>query len=107
MEILLVSTSNNTAVGGSSKLNPPDHSLTLAKSDASPHAHTQALKVNHSTSRLLLLNKNVISQKAQVHVKFSNSDNHELLHHQRYLKSIKESSSMELLALVTFNRGDC
>ncbi|GJT54430.1 hypothetical protein Tco_0989484 [Tanacetum coccineum] len=68
-------------------------SLVLAKCDSLPHAHTQALKVNHSTSRLLLLNKNVIGQKAQVHVKFSNSDNHELLHHQRYLKSNKESSS--------------
>ncbi|GKA30351.1 hypothetical protein Tco_0716656 [Tanacetum coccineum] len=57
--------------GGSSKLNLPDRrykhrccSLTLVKSDLLPHAHTQALKVNHSTSRLLLLNKNVISQKA-------------------------------------------
>ncbi|GJX02598.1 retrovirus-related pol polyprotein from transposon TNT 1-94 [Tanacetum coccineum] len=64
-----------------------------AKSDSSPHAHTQAFKVNHSTSRLSLLNKNVIGQKAQVHVKFSNSDNHKLLHHQRYSKSNKESSS--------------
>ncbi|GJR44522.1 retrovirus-related pol polyprotein from transposon TNT 1-94 [Tanacetum coccineum] len=50
-------------------------SLVPAKSDSLPHAHTQALKVNHSTSRLLLLNKNVIGQKAQVHVKFTNSDN--------------------------------
>ncbi|GJR71267.1 retrovirus-related pol polyprotein from transposon TNT 1-94 [Tanacetum coccineum] len=81
-------------------LNLPDHrykrrccSPIPAKSDSSPHAHTQALKVNHSTSRLLLLNKNVIGQKAQVHVKFSNSDNQELLHHQRYSKSNKESSS--------------
>ncbi|GKB79122.1 hypothetical protein Tco_0946017, partial [Tanacetum coccineum] len=67
-----------------------------AKSDSSPHAHTQALKVNHSTSRRLLLNKNVISQKAQVHVKFSNSNNHELPHHQRYSKSNKESSYEEI-----------
>ncbi|GJR93613.1 hypothetical protein Tco_0265787 [Tanacetum coccineum] len=59
----------------------------LAKSSRLPHAHTQALKVNHSTSRLLLLNKNVIGQKAQVYVKFNNSDNHELLYHQRSLKS--------------------
>ncbi|GKF35085.1 hypothetical protein Tco_0108285, partial [Tanacetum coccineum] len=68
-----------------------------AKSDSSPHAHTQALKVNHSTSRRLLLNKNVISQKAQVHVKFSNSNNHELPHHQRYSKSNKESSYEEIV----------
>ncbi|GKF85710.1 hypothetical protein Tco_0253537, partial [Tanacetum coccineum] len=68
-------------------------SLTPAKSDSSlPHAHTQALKVNHSTSRLLLLKKNVIGQKAQVHVKFSNSDNHELPHHQRSLKSNQDDS---------------
>ncbi|GKC35623.1 hypothetical protein Tco_1048007, partial [Tanacetum coccineum] len=56
--------------------------LIPAKLDSLPHAHTKALKVNHSTSRLLLLNKNVIGQNAQVHVKFSNSDNHDLLHHQ-------------------------
>nr|GFA37689.1 hypothetical protein [Tanacetum cinerariifolium] len=79
--------------------------LILAKSDSLSHAHDQALKVNHSTSRLLLLNKNVIGQKAQVHVKFSNSDNYELLHHERYSKLNKESSSGELLPLVTFNRG--
>nr|GFA05221.1 putative retrotransposon Gag domain, nucleotide-binding alpha-beta plait domain protein [Tanacetum cinerariifolium] len=30
-----------------------------AKSDSLPHAHTKALKVKHSASRLLLLNKNV------------------------------------------------
>ncbi|GJW64322.1 hypothetical protein Tco_0116206 [Tanacetum coccineum] len=62
------------------------YSLIPANSNSLPHAHTQALKVNHSTSRMLLLNKNVIGQKAQVHVKFSNSDNHELPHHQRSLK---------------------
>nr|GEX79896.1 hypothetical protein [Tanacetum cinerariifolium] len=79
--------------------------LILAKSNSLSHAHDQSLKVNHSISRLLLLNKNVISQKAQVYVKFSNSDNYELLHHERYSKLNKESSSGELLALVTFNRG--
>ncbi|GJS94256.1 hypothetical protein Tco_0801224 [Tanacetum coccineum] len=68
-----------------------------AKSDSSPHAHTQSLKVNHSTSRWLLLNKNVIGLKAQVHVKFSNSDNHKLPHHQRSSKSNKESSSEEIV----------
>ncbi|GKB91552.1 hypothetical protein Tco_0963824 [Tanacetum coccineum] len=60
--------------------------LNPAKSYSLPHDYTQALKVNHSTLRLLLLNKKVIGQKAQVHVKFSNSDNYELLHHQRYSK---------------------
>ncbi|GJV35771.1 hypothetical protein Tco_1408248 [Tanacetum coccineum] len=68
-----------------------------AKSDSLPRAHTQALKVNHSTSRQLLLNKNVIGQKAQVYVKFSNSDNYELPHHQRNSKSNKESSSGEIV----------
>ncbi|GJY11622.1 retrovirus-related pol polyprotein from transposon TNT 1-94 [Tanacetum coccineum] len=38
-------------------------SLIPAKSDSLPHAHTQALKVNHLTSRLLLLNKNVIVKR--------------------------------------------
>ncbi|GJU24553.1 hypothetical protein Tco_1163174 [Tanacetum coccineum] len=38
--------------------------LVLAKSLSLPHAHAQALKVKHSVSRLLLLNKNVIGQKA-------------------------------------------
>ncbi|GKC20983.1 hypothetical protein Tco_1023133 [Tanacetum coccineum] len=90
--------------GGSSKLNLPDHrykrrccSPIPAKSDSLPHAHTQALKVNHSTSRLLLLNKNIIGQNAQDHVKFSNSDNHELPHHQRSSKSNQESSSREIV----------
>ncbi|GKC57366.1 zf-CCHC domain-containing protein, partial [Tanacetum coccineum] len=94
--------------GGSSKLNLPDHrlvisepeccSLILAKSDSLSHAHTQALKVNHSASRLLLLNKNVISQKVQVHAKFSNSANHELPHHQRSSKSNQESSSGKIIS---------
>ncbi|GKC99331.1 hypothetical protein Tco_1169606, partial [Tanacetum coccineum] len=35
-----------------------------AKSDSLPDVHTQALKVKHSASRLLLLNKNVIGHKA-------------------------------------------
>ncbi|GKD09508.1 hypothetical protein Tco_1189193 [Tanacetum coccineum] len=68
-----------------------------AKLDSLPRAHTHALKVNHSTSRLLLLNKNVISQKAQLHVKFSNSDNHELPHHQTSSNSNKELSSKEIV----------
>ncbi|GJS75396.1 hypothetical protein Tco_0725277 [Tanacetum coccineum] len=84
---------------GSSKLNLPDHSPIPAKLDSSPHAHTQVLKVNQSTLRLLLLNKNVIGQKAQVHVKFSNYDNHELPHHRRSSKSNKESSSVEIVSL--------
>ncbi|GJS10677.1 hypothetical protein Tco_0367473 [Tanacetum coccineum] len=57
--------------GSSSKLNLTDHrykhrccDFIPAKSDSLPHAHTQALKVNHSTSRLQLLNKNVIGRKA-------------------------------------------
>ncbi|GKC97310.1 hypothetical protein Tco_1167585 [Tanacetum coccineum] len=47
--------------GNPSSVNIKQHcgSLILAKSDSLPHAHTQALKVNHSTSRLLLLNKNI------------------------------------------------
>ncbi|GJR56741.1 hypothetical protein Tco_1498903 [Tanacetum coccineum] len=36
-------------------------------------------------------------RKAQVHVKFSNSDNHELPHHQRSSKSNQESSSEEIV----------
>ncbi|GJU30099.1 hypothetical protein Tco_1173688 [Tanacetum coccineum] len=63
-----------------------------AKSDSLPRAHTQASKVIQ-----LKCNKNVISQKAQVHVKFSNSDNHELPHHQRSSKSNQESSSEEIV----------
>ncbi|GKE00613.1 hypothetical protein Tco_1388596 [Tanacetum coccineum] len=96
MEILPVSSSNNTTVGWSSwnqRYKLRCCSLIPAKSDSLPHAHTQALKVNHSTPRLLLVNKNVICQKSQVHIKFSNFDNHELLHRQRYSKSNKESSS--------------
>ncbi|GJT17122.1 hypothetical protein Tco_0875828 [Tanacetum coccineum] len=52
-------------------------SLVPAKLDSLPHAHAQAFKVKHSASWLLLLNKNVISQKAQVHfiILFYNSDN--------------------------------
>ncbi|GJT92075.1 retrovirus-related pol polyprotein from transposon TNT 1-94 [Tanacetum coccineum] len=63
--------------------------------------HTQALKVKHSASRLLLLNKNVFGQKAQVHViiLFDNSDNQELPHHQRSSNSNKESSFREIVSL--------
>ncbi|GJR03779.1 hypothetical protein Tco_0526763 [Tanacetum coccineum] len=73
--------------------------LVHVKSDSLPHAHTKALKVKHLASRLMLLNKNVISQKAQVHDRFNNSDNHELLHHQRYSKSNKEVLSGEIVSL--------
>ncbi|GJS11596.1 hypothetical protein Tco_0368392 [Tanacetum coccineum] len=38
----------------------------------------KALKVKHSASRLLLLNKNVFGQKAQANVIFSDFENHEL-----------------------------
>ncbi|GJY94361.1 retrovirus-related pol polyprotein from transposon TNT 1-94 [Tanacetum coccineum] len=72
-------------------------SLVPAKSDSLTHAYTQALKVNHLTTRLLQLSKNVIGQKAQVHVKFSNSDNHKLPYHQRSSKSNQESSSGEIV----------
>ncbi|GJU91279.1 uncharacterized mitochondrial protein-like protein [Tanacetum coccineum] len=76
-------------------------SLIPAKSDSLPRVHTQALKVKHSASRLLLLNKNVFGQKAQVHViiLFDNSDNQELPHHQRSLNSNKESSFKEIVSL--------
>ncbi|GJR88831.1 hypothetical protein Tco_0212842 [Tanacetum coccineum] len=61
-----------------------------AKSDSSPHAHTQALKFDYSTLRLLLLNKNVIGQKAQVHL--SNSETpiiRNFLHHQK-ISNVKQ-----------------
>ncbi|GJV41215.1 hypothetical protein Tco_1419655 [Tanacetum coccineum] len=52
------------------KLNLHDHrykhqccSLIPAKSDSLPHAHTQALYVIHSASRLLVLNKNIFKVK--------------------------------------------
>ncbi|GJT71351.1 hypothetical protein Tco_1030637 [Tanacetum coccineum] len=53
---------------------------------------TTILKLQKSFIQLKC-NKNVISQKAQVHVKFSNSDDHELSHHQRSSKSNQELSS--------------
>ncbi|GJX74835.1 hypothetical protein Tco_0313430 [Tanacetum coccineum] len=50
-------------------LNLPDHrykrrccSPIPAKSDSLPHTHTQAFKVNHSTSRLLILNFLIIKE---------------------------------------------
>nr|GFA15436.1 hypothetical protein [Tanacetum cinerariifolium] len=67
-------------------------SLIPVDSDSLPHAHAQAFKVKHSSSLLLLLNKIVIGQKAQVQViiLFRNSDNHEFAQcHQISLKSIK------------------
>ncbi|GKB84915.1 hypothetical protein Tco_0957187 [Tanacetum coccineum] len=75
--------------------------LIPAKSDSLPRVHTQALKFEHFALRLLLLNKNLFGQKAQVHViiLFRNSDNHELPHHQRSLNSNKESSSGEIVSL--------
>ncbi|GKC62488.1 hypothetical protein Tco_1095086, partial [Tanacetum coccineum] len=50
-------------------LNLPDHryklrccSPILAKSDSLPHTYTQAFKVNHSASRLLILNFLIIKE---------------------------------------------
>ncbi|GJX89646.1 hypothetical protein Tco_0341660 [Tanacetum coccineum] len=60
------------------------------------HYHVLILKLQKSFIQLKC-NKNVISKKAQVHVKFNNSDNHELPHHQRSSKSNQESSSEEIV----------
>ncbi|GKE43430.1 hypothetical protein Tco_1470714 [Tanacetum coccineum] len=89
MEILPVSTSNSTAIlcfkleicqGGSSKFNLPDHrykhrccSPVPAKSDSLPHAHTQAFNVNHSTSRLLILNFLIVKELKMKDLKYSKS----------------------------------
>ncbi|GJU37108.1 hypothetical protein Tco_1185462 [Tanacetum coccineum] len=62
------------------------------------HYHMLILKLQKSYVQLQC-NKDVISQKAQVHVKFSNSDNHELPYHQRFSKSNQESSSKEIVNL--------
>ncbi|GKA16158.1 hypothetical protein Tco_0695905 [Tanacetum coccineum] len=43
-------------------LNLPDYSPIPTKSDSSPHAHTQAFEVNHSASRLLILNFLIIKE---------------------------------------------
>ncbi|GKE06428.1 hypothetical protein Tco_1398446 [Tanacetum coccineum] len=50
---------------------------------------------------------NPVKEKAQVHVKFSNSNNHELLHHQRSSKSNKEVVSGEIVSLRSTLLGDC
>ncbi|GKD52260.1 hypothetical protein Tco_1281236, partial [Tanacetum coccineum] len=60
------------------------------------HYHVLILKLQKSFIQLKC-NKNVISQKAQVHVKFSNSDNHELPRHQRSSESNQELSSEEIV----------
>ncbi|GJT01243.1 retrovirus-related pol polyprotein from transposon TNT 1-94 [Tanacetum coccineum] len=60
------------------------------------HYHVPILKLQESFIHLKC-NKNVISQKAQVHVKFNNFDNHELPHHQRSSKLNQESSSEEIV----------
>ncbi|GKB93096.1 hypothetical protein Tco_0979233 [Tanacetum coccineum] len=60
------------------------------------HYHVLILKLQKSSIQLKC-NKNVISQKAQVHVKFSNSDNHELPHHQRSSKSNQKLSFEEIV----------
>ncbi|GJR05843.1 hypothetical protein Tco_0528827 [Tanacetum coccineum] len=89
-----------TADGNSDLYKRQCCSLIPAKSDSLPHAHTQAFKVKHSTSRLLLLNKNVIGQKAQVHVilLFRNFNSHELPQcHQRSSKSIKIGKTVSLI----------
>ncbi|GKE75890.1 hypothetical protein Tco_1537931 [Tanacetum coccineum] len=61
MEILLEPTSSKLLVGGSSKLNLPDHrykrrscNLILVESDSLPHAHAQATKTyyKHQDSRI-------------------------------------------------------
>ncbi|GJS18078.1 hypothetical protein Tco_0412550 [Tanacetum coccineum] len=89
MEILLVSSSNSTAVGTNVGVAAPFQQSRI-------HYHMLILKLQKSYIQLKC-NKNVIGQKAQVHVKFSNSDNHELPHHQRSSKSNQESSSGEIV----------
>ncbi|GJV93374.1 retrovirus-related pol polyprotein from transposon TNT 1-94 [Tanacetum coccineum] len=75
-------------------------SLVPAKSDSLPRAHAQAFKVKHSASWLLLLNKNVISQKAQIHViiLFRNSNNHKFT--QRHQTSSKSNKIGEIVNLM-------
>nr|GEY34429.1 hypothetical protein [Tanacetum cinerariifolium] len=97
MKILPVLTSNSTDVG-------TNVGVTASFQLSRIHYHMlmlmlKALKVKHSTSRLLMMNKNVIGQKAQDHVKFCNSNNHELLHHQRYSKSNNEVVFGEIVSL--------
>ncbi|GJY96501.1 hypothetical protein Tco_0513411 [Tanacetum coccineum] len=89
MEILPESTSNSSAVGTNVGVAAPFQQSRI-------HYHVLILKLQKSFIQLKC-NKNVISQKAQVHVKFSNSDNHELPHHQRSSKSNQESSSEEIV----------
>ncbi|GKB27143.1 hypothetical protein Tco_0866544 [Tanacetum coccineum] len=84
---------NSTAVGDLAKIKN-GNKLVIADIDLD-----QVKGIKHSASRLVLLNKNVIGHKAQVHVKLSNSDNHELLHHQRYSKSNKEVFFREIVSL--------
>ncbi|GKB13216.1 hypothetical protein Tco_0847139 [Tanacetum coccineum] len=61
------------------------------------HYHVESYSSFTKSFIQLKCNKIVISQKAQVHVKFSNSDNHELPHHQRSSKSNQELSSKEIV----------
>ncbi|GKC59717.1 hypothetical protein Tco_1087315 [Tanacetum coccineum] len=82
MEILLEPTSNKLMVGTNVGVAAPFQQSRI-------HYHVLILKLQKSFIQLKC-NKNVISQKAQVHVKFSNSDNDELPHHQRSLKSNQE-----------------
>ncbi|GKB22451.1 hypothetical protein Tco_0861852 [Tanacetum coccineum] len=89
MEILLVSSPNSTAVG-------TNVGVAASFQRSRIHYHVLILKLQMSYIQLKC-DKNVISQKAQVYVKFSNSDNHELPHHQRSSKSNQVSSSGEIV----------
>ncbi|GKA87298.1 hypothetical protein Tco_0809009 [Tanacetum coccineum] len=80
MEILLVSSSNSTAVGPHGTKGT-DVGVAALFQLSRIHYHMlmlKALKVKHSASRLLLLNKNVFSQKAQANdiILFRNFDSY-------------------------------
>ncbi|GJS56095.1 hypothetical protein Tco_0629457 [Tanacetum coccineum] len=112
MEILLDSTSNKLLVGGSSKLNLPDHrykrrccSLIPAESDSLPHAHAQTTKTyyKHQDSRI---------KKAQVlKTKTSaNSDKQDLplryqVYQGRLLASFQDDAKYEHVGQDTRSQG--
>ncbi|GJR45472.1 retrovirus-related pol polyprotein from transposon TNT 1-94 [Tanacetum coccineum] len=75
----------------------------LCNYDSKATMPSRAIRFQHARTNPSMLDttlsRNRLNEKAQVHVKFSNSDNHELIHHLRYSKSNKNVFSREIVSL--------
>nr|GEY17732.1 hypothetical protein [Tanacetum cinerariifolium] len=77
------------------------YSLVPAKSDSLPHAyaHAQSFKSQTFNIKIVADEQECNWSESSRSFKFCNSNNHELLHHQRYSKSNNEVVFEEIVSL--------